>query len=88
MQLVAEGATISVVEVLEQRYIEPYPVPSYWEATISGRGWGTPKHVDYLSIGMTSGEALVDVTLTRYGDTPDAALKSLFEGMHEAGITL
>lgn len=88
MQLSLDETTISVEEQEYQTYTDAYPRPAYWEATLSSRGVGDPKVVEGLSVGITGGEAVVDISLVRYGDSPDDALKALFEGMHEAGITL
>lgn len=79
--------SFSIEELVNETFCEG-AVPTGWMAQLSGAGVGEYKQVEDLRIGMESESAIFDVTLTRYADSPDDAIKALFEAMHDAGISL
>lgn len=87
MRMIPDEVTFTVEEMTYQTYTEG-TVPMGWEARMEGVGHGSYKQVENLSTGTESDNPTVFVTLTRYGNTPDEAMKRLFEGMHDAGISL
>lgn len=60
----------------------------YWEATMTADGMGHWKPIEGLLVAQESESLMVSVTLVRRGDNPDAALRLLFEAMHEAGLVI